>query len=203
MVWLSLFFRSPPFCTSQIFPGSPTYKPPYPHPPKAPHLFSQGCLLSFYSGGSLVAKSCLTLATPWTVVHKAPLSMGFSRQEYWSGFPFPTSGELPDPGIKPDSPSLQADSWPTEPPGKIFFLHFSSVQSLSHVRLFVTVWIAARQASLSITNSWSLLKLMSIELVMPSNHFILCRPLLLLPSIFPSIRIFSNESVLHIRWQWQ
>ena len=61
-------------------------------------------------------------------------------------------------------------------------------------------WTAAPQASLSITNSWSLLKLMSIELVMPSNHFILCRPLLLLPSIFPSIRVFSNESVLHIRW---
>ena len=94
MVWLSLFFGSPPFCTSQIFPGSPTYKPSYPHTPKAPHLFSQGCLLSFYSGGSLVAKSCLTLATPWTVVHKAPLCMGFSRQEYWSGFPFPSSGEL-------------------------------------------------------------------------------------------------------------
>ena len=77
---------------------------------------------------------------------------------------------------------------------------FSSVQSLSHVWLFATPWTAARQASLSITNSWSLLKLMSIELVMPSNHLILCHPLLLLPSIFPSIRIFSNESVLHIRW---
>ena len=77
---------------------------------------------------------------------------------------------------------------------------FSSVQSLSHVRLFVTPWIAACQASLSITSSRSLLKLMSIESVMPSNHLILCRPLLLLPSIFPSIRVFSNESVLHIRW---
>ena len=76
----------------------------------------------------------------------------------------------------------------------------SSVQSLSHVRLFVTPWTAARQASLSITNSQSLLKLMSIELVMPSNHLILCRPLLLLPSIFPSIRVFSNESALRIRW---
>ena len=64
----------------------------------------------------------------------------------------------------------------------------------------VTPWTAARQASLSITNSWSLLKLMSIELVMPSNHLILCHPLLLLPSVFPSIRVFSNESVLHIRW---
>ena len=77
---------------------------------------------------------------------------------------------------------------------------FSSVQSLSRVRLFATPWTAARQASLSITNSQSLLKLTSIELVMPSNHLILCRPLLLLPSIFPSIRVFSNESVLCMRW---
>ena len=77
---------------------------------------------------------------------------------------------------------------------------FSSVQSLSRVRLFVTPWTAARQASLSITNSQSPLKPMSIELVMPSNHLILCRPLLLLPSIFPSIRVLSNESVFCIRW---
>ena len=76
----------------------------------------------------------------------------------------------------------------------------SSVQVLSHVWLFVTPWTAARQASLSITNSQSLLKLMSIESVMPSNHLILCCHLLLLPSIFPSIRVFSNESALHIRW---
>ena len=76
----------------------------------------------------------------------------------------------------------------------------SSIQLLSHVRLFATPWIAARQASLSITISWSLPKLMSIELVMPSNHLILCRPLLLLPSIFPNIRVFSNESALSIRW---
>ena len=76
---------------------------------------------------------------------------------------------------------------------------FISVQSLNSVRLFATPWTAARQASLSITNSQSLLKLMSIESVMPSNDFILCRPLLLLPSIFPSIRVFSNVSVLHIR----
>ena len=72
--------------------------------------------------------------------------------------------------------------------------------SLSHVQLFVTPWTAARKASLSITNSQSLFKLMSIESVMPSNHLILYHPLLLLPSIFPSIRVFSNESVLHIRW---
>ena len=74
------------------------------------------------------------------------------------------------------------------------------MQSFSHVQLFATSWSAACQASLSITNSWSLLKLVSIMLVTPSNHLILCRPLLLLPSIFPSIRIFSNESVLHIGW---
>ena len=74
------------------------------------------------------------------------------------------------------------------------------VQSLSRVQLFATPWIAACQASLSITNSQSLLKLMSIELVMPSNHLILCHPLLLPPSIFPSNRVSSNESVLHIRW---
>ena len=75
-----------------------------------------------------------------------------------------------------------------------------SVQLLSHVQFFLTPWTAVRQASLSITNSWSLLKLMSMESVMPSNHLILCCPLLLLPSIFPSIRVFSNEFALHIRW---
>ena len=78
--------------------------------------------------------------------------------------------------------------------------HQSSVQSLSHVRFFATSWTAACQGFLSITNSWSLLKLMSIELVMQSNHLILCCPFLLLPSVFPRIRVFSNESVLHIRW---
>ena len=106
---------------------------------------------------------------------------------------------------------------PSEPPGSPYILpyyhlvilpyyhipflgYLSSVRSLSHVQLFVTPWTAAGQASLSITNSWSLRKLMSIALVMPSNHLILCRPLLLLPSIFPSIRVFSNESVLNIMW---
>ena len=82
----------------------------------------------------------------------------------------------------------------------VTYNQFSSVQLLSCVRLFVTPWTAALQASLSITNSQSLLKLMSIELLMPSNYLILCRPLLLLPSIFPSIRVFSDESVLLIRW---
>ena len=75
-----------------------------------------------------------------------------------------------------------------------------SVQSLSRVRLFATPWITAHQASLSITNSRNLLKLMPIELAMPSSHLILCRPLLLLPPIPPSIRVFSNESTLHMRW---
>ena len=77
---------------------------------------------------------------------------------------------------------------------------FSSVQSLNRVWLFVTPWIAACQASLSITNSWSSLRLMSIESVMPSSHLILCRPLLLLPAIPPSIRVFSYESTLGIKW---
>ena len=78
--------------------------------------------------------------------------------------------------------------------------HFSSVPLLSHDWLFATPWTTAHQASLSITNSWSLPRLMSIKLVMPSNHLILCHPRLLLPSIFPRIRVFSNESALCIRW---
>ena len=124
---------------------------------------------------------------PWTIAWQTLLSMEFSRQEYWSGWPFLSPGYLPDPRIEPRSPTLQADSLP------------SSVQSISHGRLFVTLWTAAHQASLSIINSWSLLKLMSTESVMPFSHLILCRPLLA-PSIFPSIRVFSNESFLRIRW---
>ena len=99
---------------------------------------------------------------------------------------------LPRPGIKPVSLALAGrflNNWDT-----------SSVQSLNRVRLFATPWTAAHQVSLSITNSRSLLKLMSIESVMPSNHLLLCCPLLLLPSIFPNIRVFSSESALHIRW---
>ena len=79
-------------------------------------------------------------------------------------------------------------------------VQFSSFQSLSHIQLFATPWTAAHQASLSIANSQNLLKLMSIELVMPSNHLILCHPLFLLPLIFPSIRVLTNESSLRIRW---
>ena len=135
--------------------------------------------------------------------------MEFSRQDYWSRLPFPSPRNLPDPRIEPRSLTLQADSLPTDPPGKSSILgirtqrkmaQFSSVQLLSRVQLFATPWTAAHQASLSITNSRSLLKLMSIELVMPSNHLILCCLLLLLSSIFCSIRVFSSESVLCIKW---
>ena len=101
-------------------------------------------------------------------------------------------------------PSAQPISWdlfPWDTLLRLDTLTFSSVQSLSCVWFFATTWIVACQASLSIINSRSLLKLISIESVMPSNHLILCCPLLLLPSIFPSIRVFSNESVLPIRWQ--
>ena len=98
------------------------------------------------------------------------------------------------------APSFTSKNIPVDMMNSRSTYQFSSVQSLSRVQLFVTPWTAACQASLSITNSWSLLKLMSIELVMPSNHLILCRPLLLTPLIIPSIRVFSNESVLQIRW---
>ena len=120
------------------------------------------------------------LATLWTAAYQAPSSMGFSRQEYWSGVPLP-------------SPILKISC------NNSFYV-LSSVQSLSRVWLFGTPWTTAHQASLSITNSQSLPKLMSIESVMPSSHLILCRPLLLLPPIPSSIRVFSNESTLRMRW---
>ena len=176
--------------------------------------------------------------TLWTVVHQAPLSMGFSSQEYWSGLSafsrgssqprnetrisyipcigrrvlyqsaaisalrcelvspkgaqeeyLPCSNSLCEPW---GTQGLKIGCWPQ--------IVSQSVQSLSRVRLFATPWIAARQASLSITNSQSSLRLMSIESVMPPSHLILCHPLLLLPSIPPSIRVFSNESTLCMRW---
>ena len=120
-----------PLCLSRIFNGKLTV-----------------IMLCCYSGG-LVPKLCSTLVT-WTIAHQAPLSMRFSRQESWSGLPFPSPGDLPDPGIEPRS------------------------QSLSRVQPFATPWTAARQASLSFTISWSLFKLLSIKSVMPSNHLILC-----------------------------
>ena len=139
-----------------------------------------------------------------TLAHQALLSMEFSWPEYQSGLPCPPLGDLPDPGIEPMSPAspeLQVDSLPLSHQASLCtYVQFSSVQPLSHVRLFATPWITAHQASLSITNSWNSPKLMFIESVMPSNHLILCHPLLLLPSIFPSIRVFSNGSVFCIRW---
>ena len=156
-------------------------------------------------GGDVVTRSCKTLATPWTVACQAPLSMRFLRQKGWSGLPFPSPGDLPHPEIKPGSSALQVASLSTKPPGKplkpistpnaVFV-----VQLLSHVRLFVTLWTLVCQASLSFTISQSLLKLVCIKSVMPSNHLILCCPLVLPPSLFPSIWVFSTESALHIRW---
>ena len=128
--------------------------------------------------------------------------MGFPRQEYWSGLPFPSPGDLLDPGIKLTSPALGGWLFTTEPPRRpIINYQFSSVQfSRSILSDSATPWITARQASLSITNPQNLLKLMSIESVMQYNHLMLCCPLLLLPSVFPSLRVFPSESVLHIRW---
>ena len=126
--------------------------------------------------------SCVWLCVVlWTVVaHNASLSMGFSRQAYWSALPFLPPRDLPNP----------------EPTSHLLFV----VQFLSHVWFFGTAWTAVCQASLSFTNSQSLLKLVSMEWMMPSNHLVLCHTLLLLPSIFTRIRVFSNQSALHIRW---
>ena len=115
---------------------------------------------------------------------------------------FPVLGSFPKSQlVTSGGQSIGASAW--APPMNIqgwLTLGFSSVQVLSHVQLFETPWTVACQAFLSITNSQSLLKLMSIKSLMPSNHLIHCHPLLLLPSIFPSNRVFSNESVLHSRW---
>ena len=139
--------------------------------------------------------------TPWTAAHQAPLSMGFSKQDYCSGLPFPFPGDPPNPGIEPTSlasPTLAGGFLPISVTWE--GQHTSSVQSLSRVQLFATPWTAACQASLSITNSRSFLKLMSFKSMVPTNHLILCHLLLQLPLIFPSIRVFSKESVLCIRW---
>ena len=139
-----------------------------------------------------------SFATQWTVAHQAPLSMEFSRQEYWSGLPCPPAGDLPDPGIEPVNPALADGFFTSEPHGKPLRLSF--VQLLSRVQLFATPWTAAHQASLSFTISKSLLELVSSELMMPSNHLILCHTLLFLTSMFPRIRVSSRESALCIRW---
>ena len=137
--------------------------------------------------------------------------MEFSRPEYWSGKPFPSPGDLPNHRHQTQVSHIAGGffSQLSQKGSPIItminskyacFSQFSSIQLLSHVQLFATPGTTAHQTSLSITNTRSLPKLMSIESVIPSNRLILCRPLLLLPSIFPSIRVFSNESALHMRW---
>ena len=137
------------------------------------------------------------LATLWTIP-----SMEFSRPEYWSVGSLSLlqkifQTEESNPGL-PHCSYFSVWWWRKE---FRWTIEFSSVRSLSCVWLFATLWIAARQPSLSITNPRSSLKLMSIESVMPSSHLILCRPLHLLPPVLPSIRVFSNESALHMRWK--
>ena len=150
----------------------------------------------------LVAQSYLTLCD---LRDCSLLPMDFSRQEYWSGMPFPPPGDLPNPGIESASlasSALAGGFFTTEPSGKP--MPYGGSVQFSRSVVSDSFWPheqqAARQASLSITNSWSPPKPKSIESAMPSNHLILCHPLLLLPSIFPSIRVFSNESAFRIRW---
>ena len=133
--------------------------------------------------------------------------MEFSRQEYWSGLPFPSPRGPFQPRDQTRVSCIAGGfftDWATREvlclPLMILLFHLFVVQSLSHVWLFATPWTAVCQASLSFTISWSLVKLMSIELVMPSNYLIPCHPLLLLPSVFPRIRVFSNKSALCIGW---
>ena len=139
--------------------------------------------------------------TPWTIYSLPGSSVhGVFQGGKWSGLLFSSPGIFLTQGLNPWHEHWQVDSLPqSQREAKRWGHQFSSVQSLSRVRLFVTPWIAARQASLSITNSQSSPKLMSIKLVMPSNHLILCHPLLL-PPIPPSIRVFSNESTPCMRW---
>ena len=137
-------------------------------------------------------------AAPWTVACQVPLPEGSFRQEYLHGMLFSSPRDLPNPGIKPTSlmsPRLAGRFFTTSTTWEASVV---VLQLLSRVRLFATPWTAACQAFLSFTISWSLLKLMSIESVMPSNHLVLSHPLLLLPSI--NIRVFSNESALRIMW---
>ena len=129
-----------------------------------------------------------SFVTPWTVACQCPLSMGFPRQEYWSGFHFLLQEIFLTQESNLHLLHWQVDSLPLSHLGSLF----NSVQLFSRVQLFATPWTAAHQASLSITNAQNLLKLMSIESVMPSIHLILCCPLLLLSSIFPSIRVFFS-----------
>ena len=148
--------------------------------------------------------SCLTLHHPIDYSLPGSSVHGIFQARILEQVAIFSSRESSWPRIKPTSPvapALAGRFFTTEPPGKPTLNHqFSSVQSLSPVRLFATRWIAARQASLSITNSQSSLKLMSIMSLMPFSHLILCCPLLLLPPIPPSIRVFSNDSNLYMMW---
>ena len=149
----------------------------------------------------LVTQSCETLCNPMDCSPPgSSTSMEFSRQESRNVLPFPSPGDLPDPGIEPRSPTLQADSLLAEPPGKSKVQDVIVVQLPSCVWLFVALWTAAGQASLSLTISQSLPKLMSIASLMSFSHLILWCLLLILPSIFPNLRDFPNESAVHIRW---
>ena len=136
---------------------------------------------------------------PYRLACQGPLSMGFSRQEYWSGLRCPPPEDLPDPWVESmslKSPALAVGFFTTSATWEAHYSGLLLLLSRSVMSDSATPWTAAHQASLSFTISWSLFKLMSIEWMMLSNHLILCCPLLLLPSIFPSIRVFSNESVL-------
>ena len=124
-------------------------------------------------------------STPWTVNRQAPLSMGFSRQEYWNGLPFPSPGIFLNQGSNPGLLHCRWILYCLSHQGSPDVI-ISSVQLLSYVRLFATAWTVACQAFLSITNSWSSLKLMSIESMMPSNHFILCHSFFSCPQSFPT-----------------
>ena len=136
-------------------------------------------------------------ATPWTIAHQALLFMGFSRQEYWNGLPFPSKGDLPNAGIKPRSPALQGDSLLSKPPGKAIHIYDPYITWDTHVpKHCFSYRLLYNSLPCHFSVSQNLLKLMSIELMMPSNHLLLCCLLLLLPSIFPGIRVFSNESTL-------
>ena len=162
-------------------------------------LFFWGiCLFKFYFFKLLYSKTSPFLSGFWISI--VLLTIVLNRQHIQSKWYKSTQWQAP---ILPLSPAAQVPFQEAYTafrfPGS-FKKSLSSVQSLSRVRIFATPWTAVRQASLSITNSQSSLKLMSIESVMPSNHLILCHPLLLPPSILPSIRVFSNESVLRIRW---
>ena len=164
----------------------------------------QGCSLgagvSFLPTVLKLLSRVWLFATPWTVAHQALLSMGIlqARILEWVAMHSSRGSSQPRDGTHVSwIAGGFFNSWAKRGAP---FLPTSSVQSLSRVWLFSTPWIAARQASLSITNSRSLLKLVPIKSVMPSSHLILCHPLLLPPPIPPSIRVFPNESTLHIRW---